>query len=277
MNNNFNSDKIITDTKSGPVQFIQSLTKKKSRDEHRCFLLEGLRAVLEALEEKDFVREVVISQSFKATEEYSRVLSLVQKNKVRVTYVSDKVFALISDTKTPQGIGCVCHYLEPKRVRISDDIAEIDKDVKNILLLEDVRDPGNLGTMIRTAAAAGFDAIILLEGCVDIYNSKVTRSTVGCMFHIDLIQNLPNTKAVVDALKKAGFTLYAAHPRGGSCAIGEKFSQKNVIVIGNEANGITTAMLHHCDKLLTIPMPGGTESLNASVAAALMIYEVIRN
>ena len=111
------------------------------------------------------------------------------------------------------------------------------------------------------------------ESC-ELYAEKGIDSE---LFNIDLIQNLPNTKAVVDALKKAGFTLYAAHPRGGSCAIGEKFSQKNVIVIGNEANGITTAMLHHCDKLLTIPMPGGTESLNASVAAALMIYEVIRN
>lgn len=270
--NNFNSDKIITDTKSGPVQFIQSLTKKKFRDEHRCFLLEGLRAVLEALEEKDFVRELVISASFKADYEYSRVLLLAQKKNIRITYVSDKVFASISDTKTPQGIACVCNYLEPQKVRFPS----FDESVKNILILEDVRDPGNLGTIIRTAAAAAFDAIILLEGCVDIYNSKVTRSTVGCMFNIDLVQNLTDTASVLDAIKNAGFTVYAAHPRGGSSVIGEKFSPKNAIVIGNEANGISTATLHQCDKLLTIPMPGGTESLNASVAAALMIYEVIR-
>lgn len=142
-------------------------------------------------------------------------------------------------------------------------------------MLENIQDPGNMGTIIRTADAAAFDGIICTKGCVDVYNSKVLRSTAGSVFHIPIIQYLRNddisSKRLAGQLKAEGYTVYAAHPRGETSCFEEPFEGKSVIVIGNEANGVSSEMLLSCDRLLTIPMPGKAESLNASVAAALMI------
>jgi TrmH family RNA methyltransferase len=145
------------------------------------------------------------------------------------------------------------------------------------VLLENLQDPGNMGTIIRTADAAAFDGIICTKGCVDVYNSKVLRSTTGSVFQIPIVQFLRgdtvSSSELAKALQKEGYTVYAAHPRGETSCFDEPFLGKSVIVIGNEANGVSDEMLSCCDKLLTIPMPGNAESLNASVAAALMIYE----
>lgn len=182
--------------------------------------------------------------------------------------VSDRIFESLSETQTPQGVGGVFNIPE---ISINDI-----HDAKNIVLLENLQDPGNMGTIIRTADAAGFDAVICSRGCVDVYNSKVLRSTVGSIFHIKIIQYDDEAYTAALLLKNMNFKLYCAHPRGENSCFKQAFSDKNVIVIGNEANGISDNMLNNCDVTVTIPMPGKAESLNASVAAALMIYEIVR-
>ncbi|MBQ8828032.1 MAG: RNA methyltransferase [Clostridia bacterium] len=249
------------------------MSKKKSREESGCFFVEGLRGVCDAVSAGAEVRHLVVSESFLDSALADELKNLKDSAETFTAEsvllpVSDSVYEYITETEAPQGIGAV---IEMKTV------TEISGT--RLLLLENMQDPGNMGTVIRTADAAGFDGIICMRGCVDIYNPKVLRSTVGSMFHIPIIRRdspEDTVSVVVAELKNDGYTLYAAHPRGGACCFDEDFRGKTVIVIGNEANGITEEMLNACDKLLTIPMPGKSESLNASVAAAIMMYETVR-
>ena len=255
---------VITSKNNDTVKFVSSLADKNSREHTGCFFIEGKRAVFEAVEAK-IVKQIIVSQEFEKSKDFLSVKTL----NFSVTVFSDGLFKYISETKTPQGILAICKIKKY-------DLQSVLKEEKAILLLEDVRDPGNMGTVIRTAAAAGFGAIIASDGCVDIYNPKVVRSTVGCLFKIKTIQCKGNFCNIAEEVKHKGFSLYAAHPRGGKDLFDTDFTEKNAIVLGNEANGLSNALLKQCDSLVTISMAKGVESLNASVAAALMMYEVKR-
>ena len=255
---------VITSKNNDTVKFILSLSDKSTREHTGCFFVEGKRAVIEAVD-ANVVKQIIISQEFEKSKDFLAIKNL----HIPVIIFSDALFKHISETKTPQGILAVCKIKKY-------DLQIVLKEEKAILLLEDVRDPGNMGTVIRTAAAAGFGAVIASDGCVDIYNPKVVRSTVGCLFKIKTIQCKGNFCNIADEVKHKGFKLYAAHPRGGKDLFNTDFSEKNAIVLGNEANGLSNALLKQCDSLVTISMAKGVESLNASVAAALMMYEVRR-
>lgn len=262
---------MITSGQNAQVRFIKSLKKRKFREENACFFTEGLRSVCEGLLSGADVRLLVLSESFTRSAFYAELRKVTDSMEnfsaeSVLLPVSDGVYREITDTETPQGIGAVFAMKRVSRVRGD-----------SIILLENLQDPGNMGTIIRTADAAAFDGVICTKGCVDVYNPKVLRSTVGSVFHIPILQPARgsdmDTVQIVQTLRRDGYTLYAAHPSGKNSCFEEPFEGKSVIVIGNEANGISSEMLACCDKLLTIPMPGKAESLNASVAAALMIYE----
>ena len=260
---------MITSTQNPQIKFIRSLSKRKFREENGCFFIEGLRSVGEGIKSGANIRTLILAESFVKSEFYAEFkktadsVDFVPTESV-LFEVTDEVYRSVTETETPQGIGAVFEI--PKAASITGD---------SIIMLENLQDPGNMGTIIRTADAAGFDAIICTKGCVDVYNSKVLRSTTGSVFHIPVLQ-LPGSGGIggiADALHAKGYLLYAAHPRGEVSCFDEPFAGKSVIVIGNEANGLSDEMLSHCDRLVTIPMPGQAESLNASVAAALLIYE----
>lgn len=259
-------NEIITSKNNDIVKYISFLAEKSGREQYGCFWIEGLRAVSEAIKEKA-VKRLIVSQTFAATKDFEYISKSYGNSDAVI--LSDALFQHISQTRTPQGIGAVCNI---KRY----DLQKILRQESRILLLEDVRDPGNMGTVIRTAAAAGFKGIIASDGCVDIYNPKVVRSTVGCLFNTQIVQCKGNFINVVQEVRNTGFKVYAAHPRGGQDLFDVVFSPKTAIVLGNEANGISQALLKQCDKFVTIQMESGVESLNASVAAALMMYEVRR-
>jgi len=264
---------MITSDQNRSVRFIIGLKKKKNREENSCFFIEGFKAVEEAIASSASIKQIVASENFMSSDAYTEIqniyCSTYQQNVEHVLLpVNDSIFNKMSETETPQGIGAIVEII------LSSYENLIEKS-KNIVLLENIQDPGNMGTIIRTADAAGFDGIIYTKGCVDIFNSKVLRSTVGSVFHVPFTI-CPDIEETVSSLKDCNFTIYGAHPRGGICYFDENFTQKNVIVIGNEGNGISDELLGICDKLLTIPMPGKSESLNASVAAALMMYEVAK-
>lgn len=256
---------VITSKNNDTVKFLASLSEKGTREHTGSFVMEGKRSVYEAVEAK-VATQIVVSQAYTRTKDYSAV----SKWHLPVTVLSDAMFQRVSETKTPQGILAVC------KIR-KYDLQAVLKEEDSILLLEDVRDPGNMGTVIRTAAAAGFGGIIASDGCVDVYNPKVVRSTVGCLFKTKIIQCKGNFCNVAEEVKHTGFSLYAAHPRGGKDLFDADFGKKNAIVLGNEANGLSNTLLKQCDSLVTISMEKGVESLNASVAAALMMYEVRRH
>ncbi len=256
---------VLTSKNNETVKYISSLSDKHAREEHSCFVLEGLRAVSEAVYAGQ-AEMLVFSQTFYTSHRNS---SILRDSRAKKYVLSDSLFGSISGTKTPQGAAAVCRIKK-------HDLHCVLSEESRILLLEDLQDPGNMGTVIRTAAAAGFKGIICSDGCVDVYNPKVSRSTAGCIFREKIIQCRRDVINAADEIKHSGYKIYAAHPRGGTDLFKTHFDGKICIALGNEARGLSERMLRACDGLVTIHMEQGVESLNASVAAALMMYETVR-
>ena len=246
---------MITASKNDFIKHIKKLQAKKSyRFETGLFVLEGLRLVKDGIEN---VQTVILSES-EAEKDYD---FLVGKD---VRIVSDKVFAEISETKSPQGIMAVskmCHI----------DLESINTENAVIVFCSRVSDPGNLGTIIRTADAAGCNAVIM-EGCVDLYNPKTVRSTMSSLFNIPLVVS---DGAAAEFLKSKNVQLIGTSPAAEDMLYEAEFDFPLAIIIGNEANGIYNELLLKCDRCIKIPMFGKLESLNASVAAALCMYDAV--
>jgi TrmH family RNA methyltransferase len=151
----------------------------------------------------------------------------------------------------------------------------LNKENPFIVLLDSIQDPGNMGTIIRTADAAGFDGVIALNGCVDIYNPKVLRATMGSIFHIAIADHADMAETM-SMIRKNGLKTFAAHLRGDKSIYEADMCAGGVILIGNEANGLSDELTLCADELVKIPMPGKAESLNASIASALFMYEMVR-
>lgn len=181
----------------------------------------------------------------------------------------DGLFASICDTENPQGILAVCKKL------VWDEAAVFAKERPFFLLAEELNDPGNLGTVIRTADACGADAVFLSKGSVDLYNPKVLRSTMGSLFHVPVFQNV-SLEEISEKLKADQIPLYAAHLKGESYPYALPLQEACAFLIGNEARGLSEKAAALCDQWVKIPMPGQAESLNASIAAGVLLYEVVR-
>ena len=155
------------------------------------------------------------------------------------------------------------------------EIDEILGSTNYLLIMDSIQDPGNLGTMIRTADAAGFTGMIISKGCVDVYNPKVLRSTMGSIFRMPLCftDKLEN---VLENIKLKGIRVYASHLSAKESCYEINMTNNIAIIIGNEANGISNEILPYADKLIKIPMYGRTESLNASIAAGILMFECVR-
>lgn len=238
--------------------------KSKARKEEGVFLVEGSKMFLEAPNGR--IREIYVSESFFATDECKEKLE-----KLGYETVSSEVFKKISDTMTPQGILCVVERDE----KSFEDLFQ--KENPTVMVLEDLQDPGNLGTILRTGEGAGIDAVILTKGSVDIYNPKVIRSTMGSIYRVPFMYT-DCIEDVILKLKEKNITVYAAHLKGekyydefdyagrGGCAF----------LIGNEGNGLKDETAELADEYLKIPMEGSVESLNAAVASSILMYEVYR-
>lgn len=261
---------MITSLKNDQIRFIKGLSARKNREESGSFFVEGLRGVCDGLTSGFVLKQLIVSDTFSKSAYFNELKAKTDSvenfsSESFLLMVSDEVMRGICETETPQGVAAVFEMRAVKS--LSGD---------SLVLLENLQDPGNMGTIIRTADAAGFDGVVATRGSVDCYNQKVIRSTAGSIFHIPVVMSGISGTDMADILHDNGYTLYAAHPRGDVSCFDEPFSGKSCIVIGNEANGLTDAMIAKCDVLLTIPMPGNAESLNASVAAALLIYEKTR-
>jgi TrmH family RNA methyltransferase len=182
--------------------------------------------------------------------------------------LSDNLFRSISGTENPQGIALVCKTpikLEPTQKPSANGL---------YLLLEEIQDPGNMGTIVRTGEAAGISGIIMSKDSADIYNPKVIRSTMGSIFRVPF-SIVDDLAAAVDTLKDNGITTYAAHLKGELYNSGS-LTKDCALLIGNEARGLSEEISAKADKLIKIPMHGKVESLNAAVATAILMYEAAR-
>ncbi len=182
--------------------------------------------------------------------------------------VSDSVFQYLSDTKNPQGILAVVKQLHYK-------LDDLFGETPLIIVLENVQDPGNLGTILRTAEAAGVTGILMSEGCADIYNPKVTRSTMGSIFRVPFVYTSDLAGALKE-LKSRGVKLYAAHLQGSEDLYTQSYTNPSAFLVGNESRGLTAETAALADKAVRISMSGEVESLNAAIASAVMMFEAKR-
>ena len=240
-------------------QVIQLQKKNRARKEEDCFVVEGRKMALEA--PADRIRQVYLSASF--YEQYKIPEKLAE---VPVEIVEDRVFAQMSDTKTPQGILCLVKQYHYDREEI------LGKTKPLLLVLEDLQDPGNVGTIFRTAEGAGADGIILGSGCVDIYHPKTIRSTMGSVYRVPFFYEDDLTKTIQE-LRKCGIRTYAADLSGKNSYDQEDYQSGTAFLIGNEGKGLSPGLIREADCRIRIPMEGKLESLNAAAAAALLLYE----
>lgn len=183
--------------------------------------------------------------------------------------LSDPVYEYVSDTRTPQGIMCI---IKQKEYSI-DQVMSGEKPF--ILMVEDLQDPGNLGTMIRAGEGAGITGVVMTSNTVDIYNPKTIRATMGSIFRVPVCY-VQDMETILEAARKKAITTYAAHLKGENPYDKEDYSGGTAIIIGNEGKGIKPETAEGADKLVKIPMKGEVESLNAAVAATVLMYEVAR-
>ncbi len=254
----------ITSNQNKYIKQVNALKMKKERDKTNLFVIEGERIVFE-IPDSWYTEYIIVSESYSKSEN----ISFEKFSDIDVFCVPDELFIKISDTVSPQGILAVCRQKE-------FDFKEIiKKENPFFVMLERVCDPGNLGTIIRTADAAGADGVLLSKGCVDLYNNKVIRATMGSIFHLPIICNLDFVE-VCDELKQNNISMYAAHLKGNIFPYGLELTKGSAILIGNEANGLSDEISDRATKLVKIPMPGMAESMNASIAGSIFIYEVVR-
>ncbi|HEX6594591.1 MAG TPA: RNA methyltransferase [Bacillota bacterium] len=243
---------MITSVQNEKVKTWRKLHTKKERTRRGIFLVEGFHLVEEAYKSDwEFVELIVV--------DHVHVPPIIEH--VPTTYVSEQVFKHISKTKTPQGIAAVLK-MKPPCVEVGN----------LVLLVDAIQDPGNLGTIIRTADAAGFEAIILGEGTVDLYNDKVIRATQGSLFHVPIFSASLCEK--MTELKECGFNIWASALTNSQPYVDVQPSERTALIVGNEANGISKQHLKRADTIVKIPIYGQAESLNVSIAAGILMYYI---
>lgn len=254
----------ITASSNKTYKFIKSLTTKKGRTESGCYSVEGIKSVGEAIASGERLRLVAVNEAL--TEKCAEALREAQKRGIDIYAVSDKLFAAMCDTKTPEGIMCV---VEMRR----DNAAVCDG---MYLYCDGVADPGNAGTLIRCADAAGAGGVVFSAGSVDIYNPKTVRATMGSLFHMPVYTDRDGKFA--DKMKKLGYRVIAGALTSDAKDYRQvQYPKNTVIVVGNEANGISEEVLAKSDETVIIPISGKAESLNAAVAGSILMYEWRRN
>ena len=260
---------MITSTSSSQVKHVMSLlSKAKERKKNKEYVVEGIRMVSEV--PADLLVKVYISERFHNNNpEYAH--ELVKKQGISadsIEIVADNVFDRMSQTQTPQGIMAV--------VRMKDNsLSDMLTGNPLLILVENLQDPGNLGTILRMGEGAGVTGVIMSANTVDIYNPKTIRSTMGSVFRVPFVYAEDFGEAVSEC-QKAGVKVYAAHLDGKNTYLGEDYSVPTAFLIGNEGNGLTDDITKQADTLIRIPMQGEVESLNAAIACTILTYEAVR-
>ena len=248
---------MITSTSNSLIKHIKKLQTKKSY-RHECgeFVIEGIRQVFDAA---DVCKTVLVSENFDTP---------LPDFSCTVETVSAHIMESVSETKNPQGILAVA-----KISTVSEE--SLIKENGLYIFCDSVQDPGNLGTIIRTADAAGADGVILGTGCADLFNPKTVRSTMSSLFNVPICVS-EDSKKTFEYFKARGVKIFGSTPHTDILIYDEDFTGPSMLVLGNEANGISEELLTMCDACVKIPMVGSAESLNVATAGAVLIYEALR-
>lgn len=254
---------MITSTSNLQVKRLLQLQKKsKARDEEQVFVVEGIRMFQEVPENR--VEKVYISETL-----YNKKKHDLNLDRFRVEILSDHIFSHVSDTKTPQGILCI---VKQKKQEL-EELLKVENP--HFVILDNLQDPGNLGTIVRTAEGAGVTAIFMSHDCVDIYNPKTIRSTMGSIYRMPFLY-IEDLVKLLEVFRQKGVLSYAAHLEGKRPYDQEDYRGGTAILIGNEGNGLRKEIAENADRKILIPMHGEVESLNAAIAASILMFEVSR-
>ena len=255
----------VTGLQNPVVKAAAELKQKKYRTQNGLYLAEGLRTAEEAVAYKAVETLFYVATDDERT---MRLLEDAAAQNIKLVCVSENVMKKIADTETPQGIIAVCKMRQPK-------LENLLASGKMLLVLDRVGVPGNIGTMLRTADAAGIGGLVLLKGCADIYAPKTVRSSMGSLFHIPVLSGV-SEQEFVRAAKKAGYDLLVTCLDGADNLYKADLSGRIAFVMGNEAGGVSETLLEKADKRVYIPMAGRAESLNVAMAAGIVMFEALR-
>lgn len=262
---------LITSKDNVNIKLYQKLvSNKKTRNERNMFVLEGLRICLDAVKENLELYCVFITEL--AIEKYSEALNFLVENisSEKIFYISNELGDKLSDTKSSQGIFAIMNKLD-KNLN-ADTIISNGK----YIVLNNLQDPGNIGTILRTADAVGIDGVIITNDCCDIYNPKVIRSTMGSLFRIKLWDECQIDEVLNAFVEKEITTFAAVIDKNATSLVECDFSKGSAVIIGNEGNGLPINISNKCDKKLTIKMNGNINSLNAAMATGIIMWEMTK-
>jgi TrmH family RNA methyltransferase len=259
---------MLDNPRAARVKAVAQLSQRKARSETGLFLLEGPQAVAEALAYRpELVVELYATPT--ALERYADIAATAVDAGVDVEFATEEVIDAMADTVSPQGFIAVVHQFPTALKDIFTDSPKL------VVILEEIRDPGNLGTIIRVADAAGADAVVLTGRSVDLYNPKVVRSTTGSLFHLPITVDV-ELENVVPLVRDAGLQLIAADIKGEDLVLARSagvLDLPTAWLFGNEARGLTNEHLALAEKAISVPIYGDAESMNLATAAAVCIYE----
>lgn len=249
------------------IKEIKGLDKKKNRNNKNLYFIEGIRIVEDAIESNESIEYILYSDKLFQTKDGENLFNIIN-NKFTYYQIDHKLFKEISDTENPQGIIAVVKMKNHK-------LEDIHKENSLIIFLDKLQDPGNMGTIIRSADALGASGIIVSKGSVDIYNPKVVRSTMGSLFHIPIVQ-ISDSIETIQKLKNTGVRILATTLGKAKYCYDIDLTENILVIIGNEGNGISKELFNISDENIIIPMDGDSESLNVSMASSIIMYEVLR-
>lgn len=258
---------VITSKDNEIIKNIKKLKEKKYRDQTGEYIIEGIKLVEEAITENAKISKIVVCEDCETDGAIPKDL-MYEIAKYDCIYVSKKIFEAISDVNTPQGILAVikkCSEMSQQEILYNEDI---------IVVLDDVQDPGNLGTILRTVDSVNLKQIILSPKCADPYNPKVVRSTMGAIFRLNIIES-KNIIETLKEIKKNKYKIVTTSLETNESIYTADLNRK-AIIIGNEANGVSKEVLEMANEKVKIPMLGKTESLNVAVATGIILYEYVR-
>ena len=256
---------IISSKDNEIVKNVRKLKEKKYRDLENAYIVEGIKMVREAIEEKAVIRQIIICDDCEKTDSIPKEL-MYEIAKYDCLYVTSKIFKYISEVQTPKGALAVVE----KNNR--DEDINYNEDI--IVALDDIQDPGNLGTILRTVDSVGLTQILVSKGTADPYNPKVVRSSMGAIYRVKVIE-CEDLLETLKEVKRNKFKILVSSLKESNSIYNVKYNKK-VLVIGNEANGVEEKIMNIADEKIKIPMLGKTESLNAAVATGIILYEYVR-
>lgn len=266
---------IITSSQNKYVSLARALSDRKQRQRSSLFRFDGIKLMCEAaLKGLDIDFLLISAGAYDAVSKKASELYAVDIEALgcRTVVLEDSLFEKISEESSPEGVITVAQYNRARHTETAAELMEVG-DGERVLVLESVRDPGNVGAILRTAAAFSVDRVIIGRDCADIYNSKTVRASMGSLFsmRIDRVDSVPGA---VTRLRALGRRVFAAALDDKATRLGEtEFIEGDCVVIGNEGHGLSEATLSACDATVYIPMAKGIESLNAAVAASVLMWE----